>query len=70
MAQLREIQKQGLLSLPGIGQKALEVLEKSGYTSIRDIAEASAEELEKLPGFGKATVEKLVSAAKQSLQGE
>jgi N utilization substance protein A len=70
MAQLREIQKQALLSLPGIGEKALEVLEQSGYTSIRDIAEASAEELEKLPGFGKATVEKLVSAAKQSLQGE
>jgi DNA uptake protein ComE-like DNA-binding protein len=28
------------------------------------------EELEKLPGFGKATAEKLLKAAKESQQGE
>jgi N utilization substance protein A len=67
--ELRELQKQRLLSLPGVGEKALEVLEQAGYRSIGAIAAASPEELEKLPGFGKATAEKLIKATKDLVEG-
>lgn len=70
MEELRRIQKQRILSLPGIGEKALEVLKQAGYTSVDAIAAASEEELQKLAGFGKATAEKLVKAARESVQGE
>ncbi len=70
MEELREIRKQKLLSLPGIGEKALEVLEQAGYTSVDAIAATPQEELEKLPGFGKATAQKLLRAARESVEGE
>jgi N utilization substance protein A len=70
MEELRELQRRKILSLPGIGEKALEILQKAGYTSVDGIAATSVEELEKLPGFGKATAEKLLKAAKESQQGE
>jgi len=69
MRQLREIQKQKVLSLPGVGEKALEVLGQAGYTTVDAIADASVEELEQLPGFGKASAEKIVNAARESVQG-
>jgi N utilization substance protein A len=67
--ELRQIKRQEILSLPGVGEKTLEVLEGAGYTSVDAIAAASEEDLEKLPGFGKATAEKLLKAAKESVQG-
>jgi len=70
MEELREFQKQRILALPGVGEKALEVLQQAGYTTVDAIAGASQEELEKLPGFGRTTAEKLVKAARESLGGE
>jgi len=69
LQRLREIRKQELLSLPGVGEKGLAVLEEAGYTSIHAIAAAPEGELAKLPGFGKASAVKIVKAARESVQG-
>ncbi len=70
MRELQELQTQRILELPGVGEKGLEVLREAGYTTIDAIAEASAEELGQLPGFGKATAEKITKAARELSQGE
>lgn len=70
MQELQAIQNQRILELPGVGEKALEVLHQAGYTTLSAIAGASEDELEKLPGFGRATAEKVVKAARETLQGE
>jgi len=70
MQQLQEIQTQRILDLPGVGEKALEVLREAGYTTIDVIAETSQQDLEKLPGFGLTTAEKLIKAARALQQGE
>jgi len=70
MRELQAIQTQRVLELPGVEEKVLEVLRQAGYTTVSAIAGASEEDLEKLPGVDKATAEKLVKAARETLQGE
>jgi len=68
--ELKQIRRQEMLALAGVGEKTLEVLQEAGYRSVDAIAAASEEDLEKIPGVGKATAEKLLKAARESVQGE
>ncbi len=50
--------------LDGVTPKISEILKKHGYTSVQDIYEATVEELERLEGLGRKTIEKLKESAK------
>jgi DNA uptake protein ComE-like DNA-binding protein len=55
--------------LPGVGKKLLEALTAGGFDSIEKIAAATKEQLMELPKIGEKTAEKILSAARESLQG-
>ncbi len=57
-------------SLSGVGAKTLEKLEEAGFEKIKDIADASVEELTSIEGIGKKSAEKLIEQAKKALLGE
>ena len=66
IAEILEIQNENSFRIRAYF-KAAQNIESLG----RDIAEAAKkEELEKLPGFGQATAEKILNAARELLQGE
>ncbi len=50
--------------LDGVTAKVAEILKSHGYTSVQDIYEATEEELGRLEGLGKKTIEKIKEAAK------
>ncbi|HTL46914.1 MAG TPA: transcription termination factor NusA [Verrucomicrobiae bacterium] len=56
-------QKIPLSSLEGIGEKTEEILKAAGIQSIKDILKITAEDLQKLPGIGEKTAEKIIIAA-------
>jgi N utilization substance protein A len=60
---------EGPFELPGIGKKLIETLTAGGYDSIEKIAAATREQLMELPKIGEKTAEKILSAAKEYLQG-
>jgi N utilization substance protein A len=56
-----------LMELPAVGEKTAQLLREAGYISARKIANASADEIAALPGFGIKTAEKLIGAATERL---
>ena len=53
-----------LLKIKGIGEKRLNQLGALGITRIENLAKASMDELDKIPGIGRKLAEKLVSTSK------
>ncbi len=62
--------EKNLSELKGIGKKKLEKLEEAGFVKIKDIAEASVDELSAVDGIGKKSAEQLIEQAKKALLGE
>lgn len=52
-------------SLPGVGQKTAEFIFNSGYRTIEDVAEATVEDLLKIPGMTRKEAEAIIEAAKK-----
>ena len=55
-----------IASLPGVGPKTVVALKEAGFNSISDIANATAEDLEKAQGVGKKKAEAILEAAEQA----
>jgi len=51
--------------LPGVGKKTADLLQESGYESVRDLFQADAGVLSQLPGFSRTKAEKLIQVAKE-----
>ncbi len=54
--------------LPGVGEKTLALLKKSGFKSVEDLAEAKIEEITEIKGIGEAKAEKIKEAARKALK--
>jgi len=55
--------------LPGIGKKTVETLAAGGFDSIEKVAAATRDQLMALPKVGEKTADKILSAARDYLQG-
>ena len=53
-----------LASLPGVGEKMVLLLKEHGFSSIKSIAEATEDELSKIPKIGEKTAKKIIDAAR------
>jgi len=60
-------QKIPLGSLKGIGAKTEGILKEAGIQSLKDIIKSTAEDLEKIPGIGQKTAEKIIASAHQAV---
>lgn len=60
-------QKIPLGTLEGIGEKTEEILKGAGIVSIKDILKTTAEDLQKIPGIGEKTAEKIIMAAHKAI---
>jgi transcription termination/antitermination protein NusA len=60
-------QKIPLGNLDGIGEKTEEILKGAGIVSIKDILKTTAEDLQKIPGIGEKTAEKIIMAAHKAI---
>ena len=61
---LRRIEQVSILSIEGIGKKARDLLEKSGYDTVDKIANANVEKLRELPGIGEKSAKRMIESAK------
>ena len=59
-----------LKELKGLGEKKIAKLEEAGFTKIKDVADATVEELSTIEGIGKKSAEQLIEQAKKALLGE
>jgi len=66
--ELKVLEEISILSIEGVGKKAKEVLEKSGFDTVDKIANASVEKLEELPGIGEKTAKKMIESAKDIIR--
>ncbi|HDI73590.1 MAG TPA: DEAD/DEAH box helicase [Candidatus Korarchaeota archaeon] len=55
-----------LVSLKGVGRVRARILYEAGYRTVKDIALATPEELEKLPGIGKMLSRELIEQARST----
>jgi N utilization substance protein A len=65
---MEKIGEVSLLSVEGIGKKARDILESSGYETVDKIAGSSVDKLKELPGIGKKTAEKMIESAKDVIR--
>ena len=65
---LKALEEVSILSVEGIGKKAKDVLEEAGLDSIDKIANASVDQLVKLPGIGEKTAKKMIESAKDVIK--
>ena len=65
---LKKIERVSLLSIEGIGSKAVDILEESGYDTIDKIAGASAKKLKEIPGIGEKLAKKMIESAKDVIK--
>ncbi len=56
-----------LASLDGIGEKTVGLLKEIGIQSVKDLLKASPEDLQKIPGVGPKTAEKIIAAAHKAI---
>lgn len=61
-------QKARLPELSGVGPVMSERLEEKGFCRLEDLVKAEISQLTEVPGIGKKTAEKIVSAAKEALK--
>ncbi|MFA5059836.1 MAG: transcription termination factor NusA [Candidatus Omnitrophota bacterium] len=59
-----------LSELSGVGEKLVELLEKSGFDSLEKIAEATIDGLTEIKGVGKVKAEKIIEQAKKIIKGK
>jgi len=57
-----------LLEIPGIGRSKAQTLINAGYASLGELAEASLEDLESVPGLGPRTARQVRSGAREALR--
>jgi len=60
-------QKIPLGQVEGIGEKTEQILKEAGIQSIKDILKTTTEDLQKLPGIGEKTAEKIIMAAHRAI---
>ncbi len=63
-------EEHNLKELKGIGEKKIAKLEQAGFSKIKDVADASVEELSAIEGIGKKSAEQLIEQARKALLGE
>jgi len=56
-----------ITSIPGVGQHTAEVLAQHGFVSVEDIAGASVDQLQAIPGFGAVRSTGIIDAANRLL---
>lgn len=56
-----------ITSIKGIGPSSALLLETNGFTSLKDIAEASVEQLQNVPGFGPVRAASIIKDASRLL---
>ena len=60
-------QKIPLSSLDGIGEKTEVLLKEAGINSLKDILKVTSEDLQKIPGIGEKTAEKIIASAHKAV---
>ncbi len=65
---LKKIEQISILSIEGVGKKAEDILEKSGYDTVNKIAATSAEKLKELPGIGEKLAKKMIESARDIIK--
>ena len=58
-----------LLSIPGVGEITASLLHEAGYSSAREVAETSLEELIQSTGLTEKKAAALIAAAQEMIQG-
>lgn len=58
-------QRFSISDLEGVGQKTEELLSEHGVKTVKDIIKLTVEDLEEIPGLGRKTAEKIISAAQK-----
>ena len=61
------LRDEGIEALPGVGPSTVETLAAAGFSTVGDVADASAEALMAVPGVGAKTAEKLMAGAEEIL---
>ena len=59
-----------LSSVEGIGPKMAEVLQKAGFTSAQQLADATPEHLSTVQGIGEKTAAKIIEGAKKYIAAQ
>jgi N utilization substance protein A len=58
------VEESDIAAIPGIGEKTVALLKEHGFSSIKRIADATEDELLRVPKIGEKTARKLIDAAK------
>lgn len=58
------VEESDIAAIPGIGEKTIALLKEHGFSSIKRIADATEDELLRVPKIGEKTARKLIDAAK------
>jgi len=66
--EMKTLERVSLLSIEGVGKKARDILEESGYDTIDKVANAKVAELTSLPGIGKKSAERMIQSAKDVIK--
>jgi N utilization substance protein A len=66
--ELKTIERVSILSIDGIGKKAKDILEESGFDTVDKIASSSVEKLKELPGIAEKSAKKMIESAKDVIR--
>ncbi|MFH0839395.1 MAG: transcription termination factor NusA [Candidatus Omnitrophota bacterium] len=65
---IKALEEVSILSIEGIGKKAADILEESGFDTIDKIASAKLKDLVNLPGIAEKTAKKMIESAKDVIK--
>lgn len=66
--ELKMLERVSLLSIEGVGKKAVGILEESGFDTVDKIANVSVERLKGLQGIGEKSAKKMIESAKDVIR--